>query len=455
MKQSLILAVQITEELFNVLDIHLDRRWQNVGIIAGLRCLFLFVDLHLLHIGELLFDEFQGINLVQRFDMNVHAEKILHFKEILENFIGQFSGEDIHTPHSAVGIADLKITLIEFERGRTDEILCVHSCPQHFTPIEKKWGISVRVQGIIQSFKSLLAVQYLSINAKGFEALGAKVTYDKACYTIEAKKLKGAKIFLDIASVGATINIMMAAVYAEGRTTIENAAKAPEIIDIATLLNKMGARIRGAGTNVIKIDGVKSLSGCFHEIIPDRIEAGTFIIIAAAMAKRMVINNIIPQHLEALLSKLKEMGVNMEVGIDRVIIERSENLKSVDITTKPYPGFATDLQQPLTALLTQAEGEGRINETIYIERFKHCLELEKMGADIELIPAGAIIKGPTKLYGTSVSATDLRCGAAMIVAGLIAEGVTSIKNVYHIDRGYSEIDKKLSMLGAKIWRENI
>ena len=295
----------------------------------------------------------------------------------------------------------------------------------------------------------------IDLHLKGFEALGAKVTYDKAGYTIEAKKLKGAKIFLDIASVGATINIMMAAVYAEGRTTIENAAKEPEIIDIATLLNKMGARIRGAGTNVIKIDGVKSLSGCFHEIIPDRIEAGTFIIIAAAMAKRMVINNIIPQHLEALLSKLKEMGVHMEVGVDSVIIERSENLRSVDITTKPYPGFATDLQQPLTALLTQAEGEGRVNETIYIERFKHCLELEKMGADIELIPAGAIIKGPTRLYGTKVSATDLRCGAAMIVAGLMADGVTSIDNVYHIDRGYSEIDRKLSTLGAKIWRENV
>lgn len=295
----------------------------------------------------------------------------------------------------------------------------------------------------------------IDLHLKGFEALGAKVTYDKACYTIEAKKLKGNKIFLDIASVGATINIMMAAVYAEGRTTIENAAKEPEIIDIATLLNKMGARIRGAGTNVIRIDGVKSLSGCFHEIIPDRIEAGTFIIIAAAMAKRMVINNIIPQHIEALLSKLKEMGVNMEVGVDHVVIERSPQLKSVDITTKPYPGFATDLQQPLTALLTQAEGEGRVNETIYIERFKHCIELEKMGADIELIPAGAIIKGPTRLYGTKVSATDLRCGAAMIVAGLIAEGVTSIDNVYHIDRGYSEIDKKLSALGAKIWRENV
>ena len=149
------------------------------------------------------------------------------------------------------------------------------------------------------------------------------------------------------------------------------------------------------------------------------------------------------------------MGVNMEVGIDRVVIERSESLKSVDITTRPYPGFATDLQQPLPALLTQANGEGRVTETIYIERFKHCIELNKMGADIDLIPAGAIINGPTPLYGTKVSATDLRCGAAMIVAGLMAEGVTEIDNVYHIDRGYSEIDRKLSMLGAKIWRENV
>ena len=295
----------------------------------------------------------------------------------------------------------------------------------------------------------------IDLHLKGFEALGAKVTYDKACYTIQAKKLKGAKIFLDIASVGATINIMMAAVYAEGRTTIENAAKEPEIIDVATLLNKMGARIRGAGTNVITIDGVKRLSGCFHEIIPDRIEAGTFIIIAAAMAKHMVINNIIPQHLEALLLKLKEMGVNMEVDIDKVTIDRSENLRSVDVTTRPYPGFATDLQQPLSALLTQADGESKVTETIYIERFKHCYELQKMGASIELIPGGSIIKGPTPLDGTKVYATDLRCGAAMIVAGLMANGITEIENVYHIDRGYSEIDKKLRALGANIWRENV
>ncbi|MCR4950794.1 MAG: UDP-N-acetylglucosamine 1-carboxyvinyltransferase [Solobacterium sp.] len=295
----------------------------------------------------------------------------------------------------------------------------------------------------------------IDLHLKGFEALGADVVYEKGCYTVSAKKLKGAKIFLDIASVGATINIMMASVYAEGRTTIENAAKEPEIIDVATLLNKMGARIRGAGTNVITIDGVRSLTGCFHEIIPDRIEAGTFIIIAAAMAKRMVVSNIIPQHLESLLSKLQEMGVKMEVGIDKVVIEQSGKLRGVDVTTRPYPGFATDLQQPLTALMTSAEGESRVSETIYMERFKHCLELQKMGADIELFNGSAVIKGPTHLYGSKVSATDLRCGAAMVIAGLMAEGVTEIHNVYHIDRGYSEIDRKLQTLGAKIWRENV
>ena len=295
----------------------------------------------------------------------------------------------------------------------------------------------------------------IDLHLKGFEALGATVEYRKGCYTVSAERLTGAKIFLDIASVGATINIMMAAVYAEGRTTIENAAKEPEIIDVATLLNKMGARIRGAGTNVITIDGVKNLNGCFHEIIPDRIEAGTFIIIAAAMAKHMVVNNIIPQHLDALLSKLQEMGVNMEVGIDKVVIERSGHLKGVDITTKPYPGFATDLQQPLTTLMTSAEGESRVSETIYMERFKHCYELQKMGADIEVFNGSACIKGPTPLYGSKVAATDLRCGAAMVIAGLMADGVTEIRNVYHIDRGYSEIDRKLQDLGAKIWREKV
>ena len=294
----------------------------------------------------------------------------------------------------------------------------------------------------------------IDLHIKGFEALGAEVKFEKGCYEITAKELIGTKIFLDIASVGATINIMMAAVYAKGRTTIENAAKEPEIIDVATLLNKMGAKVRGAGTNVITIDGVDNLMGCFHEIIPDSIDAGTFIVIAAACAKKMRINNVIPQHLESLLSKLDEMGVNMHVGIDYVEVEESKDLKGTDVTTKPYPGFATDLQQPLTVLMTQAKGESKVEDTIYPERFKHCYELTKMGANIEVRNGEADIEGPTPLGGTEVVATDLRCGAAMVVAGLIADGVTTISDIYHIDRGYSELDKKLTALGAKIWRED-
>lgn len=295
----------------------------------------------------------------------------------------------------------------------------------------------------------------IDLHLKGFEALGATVEYNRGCYEIKADRLIGDKIFLDISSVGATINIMMAAVYAEGKTTIENAAKEPEIIDVATLLNKMGARIRGAGTNVITIDGVKSLGGCFHEIIPDRIEAGTYIVIAAACAKKVKITNIIPHHLEALLSKLEEMGLKMDITVDSVTIEHTDHLRPIDVTTKPYPGFATDLQQPLTVLLTQAEGESKVEETIYIERFKHCTELAKMGANIELGAGEAEIHGPTPLYGTKVAATDLRCGAAMVIAGLLAEGVTTISNIYHIDRGYDHIDEKLNALGAKVWRERV
>lgn len=295
----------------------------------------------------------------------------------------------------------------------------------------------------------------IDLHIKGFEALGAQVEYDRGGYTIHADKLVGNKIFLDISSVGATINIMMAAVYAEGRTTIENAAKEPEIIDVATLLNKMGANVKGAGTNVITIDGVETLTGCFHEIIPDRIEAGTFVIMAAACAEEMVITNVIPKHIEALTSKLQEMGVDLEIGIDSITVRESGPLHSIDIKTKPYPGFATDLQQPLTALLTQVEGTSEIVDTIYSERFKHCLELQRMGANITLSQGSSKIVGPTKLYGDKVTATDLRCGACLIIAGLLAEGITEIHDIYHIDRGYDDIDGKLKKLGVKIYREYI
>lgn len=296
----------------------------------------------------------------------------------------------------------------------------------------------------------------IDLHIKGFEALGASVDYDRGCYTIKADHLKGAKIFLDIASVGATINIMMAAVYADGRTTIENAAREPEIIDVATLLNRMGANVRGAGTNVITIDGVRELSGCFHEIIPDRIEAGTFVIMAAACAEEMRILNVIPKHIESLTSKLLEMGAKLDIGVDSIVVRKAEKpLKAVDITTKPYPGFATDLQQPLTALLTGAEGISQVKDTIYKERFKHCLELQRMGASIELGSGSAYIKGPTSLYGDKVTATDLRCGACLVIAGLMAEGTTEIHDVYHIDRGYDRIDDKLRALGAHISRSMI
>lgn len=296
----------------------------------------------------------------------------------------------------------------------------------------------------------------IDLHLKGFEALGASVDYEKGCYTIKADHLRGTKIFLDIASVGATINIMLAAVCAEGRTTIENAAKEPEIIDVATFLNKMGADIHGAGTNVIVIDGVQTLSGCVHEIIPDRIEAGTFVILSAAMGDDVRITNIIPQHIEALTSKLTEMGADLDIRVDSILVHRPRSiLKATDIVTRPYPGFATDLQQPLTAVLTQADGISQVKDTVYKERFKHCLELQRMGADIELGDGVAAIKGPTRLYGDKVTATDLRCGACLIIAGLVADGVTEIHDIYHIDRGYGRIDEKLRKIGATIVREVI
>ena len=296
----------------------------------------------------------------------------------------------------------------------------------------------------------------IDLHLKGFEALGAKITYEDDTYLLEAEELVGNSIYLDFASVGATINIMLAAVRAQGKTVIENAAKEPEIIDVANLLTKMGAKIRGVGTDTITIDGVDHLSGTFHEIIPDRIEAGTFLIIAAAAGEKVIVQNIIPQHLEALISKLKEMGIKMDVVGDSIVVYgRDDALKPVNVKTQIYPGFATDLQQPLTTLLTQAQGDSHVKETIYIERFKHCPQLNNMGAHIDLEEAASVIHGPTPLHGTRVEATDLRCGAALVIAGLIAEGRTEITNVYHIDRGYDNIDHKLITLGAHITRYHI
>ena len=290
----------------------------------------------------------------------------------------------------------------------------------------------------------------IDLHLKGFEALGAKVTVDKNKYTVEATELKGANIYLDIASVGATINIMLAAVKAKGKTIIDNAAKEPEIVNVATFLNNMGARITGAGTSTIKIEGVDYLHQCFHEVIPDRIEAGTYIIIGALSGAPLKVDNIIPEHIDSLISKLEEIGVNLELGSDYVIINSKDSYKSTNIKTAVYPGFPTDLQQPFTVLLTQSSGKSKVTETIWENRFMHIPYLNDLGADITVNNQTATILGPTKLKGCQVVATDLRAGAAMIAAGLKADGRTPLTNAEHILRGYEDIVEKLSEVGAKI-----
>ncbi|MCC9088227.1 UDP-N-acetylglucosamine 1-carboxyvinyltransferase [Bacillus sp. A015] len=291
---------------------------------------------------------------------------------------------------------------------------------------------------------------------KGFEALGAEVTNEQGAIYLRAEKLVGARIYLDVVSVGATINIMLAAVLAEGKTVIENAAKEPEIIDVATLLASMGAKIKGAGTDVIRIEGVESLHGCKHSIIPDRIEAGTFLIAGAAMGDEVVLDNVIPTHLESITAKLREMGFTIETSNDQMlIVGRNEGLKPVDIKTLVYPGFPTDLQQPMTALLTKAKGTSVVTDTIYSARFKHIDELRRMGANMKVEGRSAIITGQTQLQGAKVKASDLRAGACLVVAGLMADGVTEITGLEHIDRGYSLLEEKLEGLGATIWREKL
>lgn len=295
----------------------------------------------------------------------------------------------------------------------------------------------------------------IDLHLKGFEALGAKVENNKNQYIVSADKLKGADIYLDFASVGATINIMLAAVKAEGTTTIDNAAKEPEIVNVATYLNSMGAKISGAGTSKITIKGVKKLSRAMGEIIPDRIEAGTYIIIGALTGDKLRIEKLIPEHIEALISKLEEMKVDIKVGEDYVEVSKMDNLLPVNIKTAVYPGFATDLQQPLTVLQTQCNGKSTVTETIYENRFMHIAYLNEMGAKITTNNTKAIIEGKTNLKGCEVAATDLRGGAAMVEAGLIAKGTTIITKPEHILRGYSNIIKKLKKVGAEISVEEV
>lgn len=286
---------------------------------------------------------------------------------------------------------------------------------------------------------------------KAFRLLGATIVEENNRYTIKADKLVGNHIYLDMPSVGATINTLLASVRAEGVTILENAAKEPEVVNVATYLNNMGAKISGAGTSEIRIVGVPKLTGCFSEVIPDRIEAGTYTILGALIGNELKISNIIPDHIESLLSKLKEMGISFIVNDDSLIISSGKNLKSVEIRTLGYPGFPTDLQQPLTVLLTQCNGTSTLEETIYENRFKNVEYLNKMGANIvQSGPRKIVVAGPSTLTGKDVVATDLRAGACMLLAGLKAKGKTTISDVEHILRGYENLIEKLKGVGANI-----
>ncbi len=285
---------------------------------------------------------------------------------------------------------------------------------------------------------------------KAFKAFGAEVIEEETKFIIKAEKLVGANIELAMPSVGATINSILVGVLSSGRTVIKNVAKEPEIIDLCDMLRKMGAKIDGDGTSVISITGVTNLSGCNHDIIPDRIEAGTYTIIGALMGSHLKIDNIIPNHIKSLTDTLEKMGCNIEIYNDYLIVDNQNSLKKINIKTDYYPGFPTDLQQPFTTLLTQCDGISHIEENIWENRFMNIPYLNKMGASIEIEGNKCIVKGKTKLKGSIVVATDLRAGASLLVAGLIAEGETTIKEINHLLRGYEEIVEKLTNVGAKI-----
>lgn len=288
---------------------------------------------------------------------------------------------------------------------------------------------------------------------KGFKALGAEVEIEHGRISLKAKRLIGSDIFLDVVSVGATINLMIAATMAEGTTVLENVAKEPHVVDVANFLNSMGAEVKGAGTDVIRVKGVERLHGSSYMVIPDQIEAGTYMIAAAAIpGGDVIVNNVIPKHLDSIAAKLIEMGIGVQFNGDFVRVKSSRRPKSVDIKTLPYPGFPTDLQQPITSMLAVAEGTSIITESIWEGRFRHVDELKRMGADIKVEGRAAVVEGITALSGAKVSATDLRAGAALVIAGLMAQGKTEISNLFHIDRGYENLQGKLASLGADIRR---
>ena len=292
----------------------------------------------------------------------------------------------------------------------------------------------------------------IELHIKGFEAMGASVRNEQGYVLAETSGLKGARIYLDFPSVGATENLMMAAALAKGSTVLENAAEEPEIVDLANFINSMGGRVRGAGTKIIKIDGVSQMNGCEHQVIPDRIEAGSFLVAAAITGGELIVENVIPDHIKPVIAKLVEVGCEITEGESSLLIRTKGRLQAVDIKTLPYPGFPTDMQAQFMTLMTKAKGASVITETIFENRFMHAEELRRMGADIRINGRSAVVEGPSNLQGAAVKASDLRAGMALIIAALAADGKSEIGNINVIDRGYDDLVNKLQGAGANIRR---
>ncbi len=354
----------------------------------------------------------------------------------------------------------------EFTDKNTLKINAVGSidCVAKYDPLRKMRASYYLCGALLGRFKHAevvlpggcnLGTRPIDQHIKGFEALGAKISIEHGMFKASAERLIGTNIFLDVVSVGATVNIMLAAVFAEGTTVIENAAKEPHVVDTANFLNHCGAKIKGAGTDVIRITGVESLSGCEYTIIPDQIEAGTFMIASAITGGDVYVKNIIPKHMDSLSAKLTEMNCRLEEGDDYLRVTSGGVLSSVHVKTMTYPGFPTDLQPQMTALLSICQGTGLITETVFDNRFQYVNELRRLGCNITVEGRIAIIEGVERLTGAQVNATDLRAGAALVIAGLAAHGETTIGNIKYIDRGYDGIEKKLILLGADVKRVDL
>lgn len=369
---------------------------------------------------------------------------------------------DIQDVHSLIEILEIMGAEVTFENNRmVIDPTNVKSIPMPSGKINSLRASYYFMGSLVGKFGEavvglpggcFLGPRPIDLHIKGFESLGINVSNELGVIYLRTEEdgMKGDRIFMDVVSIGATINVMLAAVKAKGKTIIENAAKEPEIIDVATLLNNMGAKIRGAGTDEIRIEGVEELHGCVHSIIPDRIEAGTYLALAAAIGEGVTVNNVIYEHIESFIAKLEEIGVEMNISEDSIEVLPSKNLEMVDVKTSPYPGFATDLQQPLTPLLLKAKGSAEIIDTIYSKRVNHIPELVRMGADARVEGNMIVLNGPNKLHGAEVVASDLRAGACLVIAGLMAVGKTTIYNVEYILRGYDHIIEKLTALGATI-----